>query len=124
MSAGKDRIEETGPQYWWFGDRGLAVALPQEGAVWPSNKTRPWSGRIFFWSEKYDRKSAEELEVSVESRDGTSSEFWVRGPANASREKDGGPLHSMLIEFGGPPGCYEVSGNYRGSTLSFYLALD
>ena len=124
VSAGKDQIAETGPQHWWFGDRHLAVTLPAEGAVWPSNKIRPWSGRVFFWSEKYDQGSAKELEVSVRGSDGMASEVWIRGPTDATRNKDGGPVRAMLIDFGGPPGCYEVTGKYRGATLVFHLALE
>jgi hypothetical protein len=101
----------------WYGDRGLWTALPNDGS-WPQLAI---GEKFFWWSNKFDVSEDEtpDLRVTARRLDGDSTPFQVSEATNAYHESFN---LAMLIGVELPsPGCWEFSGQYKDHQLSFIL---
>ena len=100
----------------WYGSERLWTVLPRGGALGRNNKSWWWSEN---WDSRHDMRPA--LTVTARRLDGTGKDeddFVQASRATNAHAADIG--HAMLAGLGFPTGgCWEVTGEYEGATLSF-----
>src|SRR5688572_1406910 len=100
----------------WYGSEGLAVWLDRDGT---------WQGmrdKLFWWREGYNGATETRPRLTVTARrlDGEAPPVHVPRATNAHHEVFGGWSMLMMLEFP-TAGCWEVTGRYKGQTLSFVV---
>jgi len=111
----------------YFGTERLWTTLPRSGDVWgwapraPGHE-RDLTAKIFWFSVNYDRHREGNANLMVTGRrlDGDASPLWTLPTTNAL----GDPYDAMLTGVYMPtPGCWEITGEYKGQKLSFVVWL-
>jgi len=110
----------------WFGTEKLWTSLRRSGDVWgwgprPSGSSN-LTAKIFWFSVDYDRHKEGNADLKVAGRrlDGDAPPLWTSPTTNAL----GDPYDSMLTGVYMPtPGCWEITGEYKGQMLSFVVWL-
>ena len=110
----------------WFGTEKLWTSLPGSGEVWGWGPRPPGSSnltaKIFWFSVDYDRHKEGNADLKVTGRrlDGDAPPLWALPTTNAL----GDPYDAMLSGVYMPtPGCWEITGEYKGQKLSFVVWL-
>jgi hypothetical protein len=110
----------------WFGTKKLWTALPRSGDVWgwlPRAPGQPdLTAKLFWFSVDYDRHKEGNANLKVTGRrlDGDASRLATSPTTNAL----GDPYDAMLTGIYVPsPGCWEITGDYKGQKLSFVIWL-
>ncbi|MDY6944906.1 MAG: hypothetical protein SXG53_04235 [Pseudomonadota bacterium] len=104
----------------WYGSEALAVQLPQTG-TWPT--TAPGaqiSVKLFWWSVGFRPGMESNLNVTIKELSGAPVTAEISTPTNASAASLGGATMLTGIHFP-QPGCWEITGQYLGQTLSFVI---
>jgi len=108
----------------WYGTADLWTMLRSDGA-WGGlpQSEGAYLQKIFWWSAEYS--AADEpvpaLVVSGRRLDGPSGPLVADRPTNAYADFG----QSMLVGVTLPePGCWEITGRYRGHDLSFVVQVD
>jgi len=119
---------EVDPNAFWWGTEKLWTSVDESG-IWPwmphkpghENEVQPLTAKLFWMSVKYDwRKELNypELTVTGKRLDGHAPPLLVTQATNAFP----GPGAAMVIGVYVPtPGCWEITGQYKGEKLSFVV---
>jgi len=85
----------------------------------PSHKYR---NKLFWWRQGYNAAAEDRPELSVSARrlDGEAPPAQVSRATNAHHKDFGGWAMLVMVEFPAG-GCWEVTGHYKGETLSFVV---
>jgi len=113
----------------WFGTEKLWTGLRKSG-VWGwgphapghEHEVQPLTAKIFWWSVDYDRHREGNADLKVTGRrlDGDAPSLLTLPTTNAL----GSPYDAMLTGVYVPtPGCWEITGDYKGQRLSFVVWL-
>ena len=114
----------------WFGTEKLWTALRKSGNVWGwaphapghEHEVQPLTAKIFWFSVDYDRHREGNADLKVTGRrlDGDAPPLLTLPTTNAL----GDPYDAMLTGVYVPtPGCWEITGDYKGQKLSFVVWL-
>jgi hypothetical protein len=110
----------------FFGTEKLWTALLKSGAVWgwaPRGPDQPdLTAKVFWGSVDYDRHREGNADLKVTGRrlDGDAPPLVANRTTNAL----GDPYDAMLTGVYMPtPGCWEITGAYKGQKLSFVVWL-
>jgi hypothetical protein len=110
----------------WFGTEKLWTSLQSSGDVWGWAPRPPRSSnltaKIFWYSVDYDRHKEGNADLKVTGRrlDEDARPMWTLPTTNAL----GDPYDAMLTGVYMPtPGCWEITGAYKGQKLSFVVWL-
>ena len=109
----------------WLGTEKLWIALPKSGEVWGWVPHAPGhehdlTAKIFWGSVDFDYHRKEDYDLKVTGRrlDGDAPPLLVDKVTNALFV----PHAAMLTGVWAPtPGCWEITGDYRGQKLSFVV---
>src|ERR1044072_7546015 len=111
----------------WLGTKKLWTSVHSSGDVWGWGPRAPGSSnltaKIFWFSVDYDRhkEGNADLKVTGTRLDGDAPPLWTLPTTNAL----GKPYDAMLTGVYVPtPGCWEITGGYKGQKLSFVVWLD
>ncbi len=110
----------------WLGTEKLWTPLLKSGMVWgwgphaPGHEhdVQPLTAKTFWASVNFDWKKEYPPELKVTGRrlDGDAPPLLTLPPTNAFP----GPAAAMLVGIYVPtPGCWEITGDYKGQKLSF-----
>ena len=112
-------LSEPGFGRSFFGSEKLAVLISADGH-WPvQSAERDYSDKLWWWRKGYvwTEEPTPELTVVARRLDGDAPQVRVDWTTNALLGND---VSLMLNGLGFPtPGCWEVTGNYHGTILSF-----
>ena len=104
----------------WHGSEALAVQLPQTG-TWPT--TAPGAAisvKLFWWSAGFRPGMESNLNVTIRELSGAPVTAEISKPTNAHAPSLGGWTMLTGIHFP-QPGCWEITGQYLGQSLSFVV---
>lgn len=112
----------------WFGTDKLWTVLRKSGEVWqwaphkPGHErdVQPLTVKSFWGSVDFDyrKEYPPKLKVTGRRLDGDAPPLVTMRPTNAFP----GPAAAMLVGIYVPaPGCWEITGEYKGQTLSFIV---
>ena len=109
----------------WYGTEALWLHLPLDGR-WshlPSND-KSYGQKIFWFSRDYDWHKESRPSIVVKSRrldvlDGPT--FTLEGGTNAILGNKQAMLTGAILP---TTGCWEISGQYRGKTLTFVVSVE
>ncbi len=105
------------PGQFWFGDDGLWTALPADGN-W---RQLALGEKFWWWSAAFDvaEDATPDLTVTARRLDGDAPVFQASPATNGYHDS----FHwAMLMGVQLPsPGCWEFTGHYKDSLLSFVL---
>jgi hypothetical protein len=78
--------------------------------------------KVFWWSEDYsvDQEPMPTLTITARRLDGPAPDYLSTKATNASHASFGRTAMLVGVTLGAS-GCWEVSGTYRGETLSFVV---
>lgn len=119
-TVGTDQFSPSLPESEnWYGSEALAVRLPVDG-VWPTTPAGALiSVKLMWWSTGFRPGMESNLHVTVRSLSGEPVTAVVSRPTNAHDEPLG---WTMLTGMRFPdPGCWEITGEYLGQTLTFVI---
>jgi hypothetical protein len=108
----------------WYGSAKLWIALDKDGERWhrlPRSADGLLGQKTFWWSELFHVATEQEPAISVDGRrlDRPGATFHAGDPGT-NAAFDG--MSSMLVGVGVPtPGCWELTGRYRGAELSYVV---
>ena len=106
----------------WLGTEKLWIALPKSGVVWGWGPRAPdvpnLTAKIFWGSVDFDYHKREDYDLKVTGRrlDGDAPPLWVDRVTNALFEPHAAMLTGVYVP---TPGCWEITGEYKGQKLSF-----
>jgi len=117
-----------GEDGFWLGKEKLWTALPKSGVVWGwrphapghEHEVQPLTAKTFWGSVDFDWKSEYPPKIKVTGRrlDGDAPPLLTMRATNAFP----GPAAAMLVGVYVPtPGCWEITGDYKGQKLSFVV---
>ena len=106
----------------WYGTDSLWTAVPRNG-VWSALPHNPegYTQKVFWWRKGYSWKEEPEPPLSVTGRrlDAPAPSLNVSRATNAFAEDIGS---AMLVGVDFPTlGCWEITGRYTGTELSFVV---
>jgi len=109
----------------WLGTEKLWIALPKSGSVWGWVPRAPGhehdlTAKVFWGSVDFDyrKEYPPQLKVTGRRLDGDAPPLVVDKVTNAIFV----PHAAMLAGVWTPtPGCWEITGDYRGQKLSFVV---
>ena len=118
--------EPSPPAYYgsaWFGSAALWTMLSRDGEVWSQSGLPHRPGglfqKIFWWSADWSPGVEPQPAISVIGRRLDGSGSFKFGPGTNAAADFGS---AMLVGIEIPtPGCWELTGHYRGATLSFVV---
>ena len=120
------RMPEIYDGEFWFGTKRLWTAMLKSGTVcgWAPREpgNADLTAKIFWYSVDYDRHREGNANLKVTGRrlDGDAPPLIANRTTNAL----GDPYDAMLTGVYMPtPGCWEVTGDYKGQKLSFVVWL-
>ena len=119
---------ELGEKSFWFGTDNLWTALRKSGEVWywaprkpgHEHEVQPLTKKTFWCSVNFNYKEEYPPELKVTGRrlDGDAPPLLTMQTTNAFP----GPAAAMLSGVYVPgPGCWEITGDYKGQKLSFVV---
>lgn len=102
----------------WYGTADLWTMIPHDGA-----RLSPYGDKLFFWSRNFvwkvsDDFYAPDLTVTATRLDRDEEPIVVADADNGTRF-DIGTFILTGIELPTATGCYEITAEYRGTTLSY-----
>lgn len=95
----------------WYGTRSLSVNLRLDG-------TYAGGDKFFWYSEGFRPEQASELEVSIQRLDNGPMSALALQPTNALFDNRWHILTGINFP---DPGCWEITGTYRGQMLRFVV---
>ncbi len=112
----------------WFGTEKLSIVL-EKSAVWywaphapgHEHQVQPLTVKTFWWSVDFNWKKEWPVELKVTGRrlDGDAPPLLTLRSTNALVDQ---PVAAMLSGIYVPtPGCWEITGAYKGQKLSFVV---
>ena len=109
----------------WYGSEALAVLLNQAGTWQGMGRGSNYRDKLFWWRKGYSGTSEPRPELAVSARrlDDESQRAHVSKATNAQHESLGGWAMLVMVEFPSP-GCWEVTGRYKGEQLTFVVKVD
>jgi hypothetical protein len=121
---------ELGENSFWLGTEKLWTVLRKSGEVWgwapraPGHEhdVQPLTAKTFWGSVDFDyrKEYPPELKVTGKRLDGDAPPLLTLRATNAFP----GPAAAMLVGVYVPtPGCWEITGDYKGQKLSFVVWL-
>ena len=121
---------ELGENSFWLGTEKLWTSLRKSGEVWywaphapgHEDEVQPLTAKTFWMSKdfNYREEYPPELKVTGRRLDGFAPALLTLTPTNAFP----GPTAAMLVGVYVPtPGCWEITGDYKGQKLSFVVWL-
>jgi hypothetical protein len=106
----------------WYGTEAL-WAMPSADGLWHGLVTPQGIGnKVFWWSREWDWRHDMKPELTVTARrlDADAPSVRVSPATNAHNAAD--IHHAMLVGLNIPmPGCWELTGEYKGHTLSYVV---
>jgi len=106
----------------WHGHEGLWTMLQPNGtwAGLPRNE-RGLRQKVFWWHPGFDGRVEGRPDLRVTGRRLDGPESFTHGPATNARHADFGGW-TMLTGIDVPvPGCWELTGTYRGQSVTFVV---
>jgi len=100
----------------WYGTEALWTWLPPDG-TW-----RTLRDKSFWWRDGFDWRTEQQPQLALTGRrlDAPAPPFSAPAPATNGYRDDIGPF--MLTGVGlATPGCWEITGRYAGTELSFVV---
>lgn len=114
---------EVGEESFWLGTEKLWIEVSKSG-IWegwiPPGPDAPLTAKTFWWSVDYDphREGNADLKVTGRRLDGEAPPLLANKTTNAFAP----PATAMLAGVRVPtPGCWEITGDYKGQKLSFVV---
>ena len=107
----------------WFGTPELWTMLELDGEVWDAaNASFPVGQKLFWWSSNWAgmREEPEPALTVVATRLDGPGTVRTDDATNAAADSLGGQAMLSGIEFP-TPGCWQVTGEYRGAVLSYVV---
>ena len=110
----------------WLGTEMLWTALRKSGTVWgsrPGGPGEPYlTAKIFWGSVDFDYHREEDYSLKVTGRrlDGDAPPLVVEKVTNALFVPHAAMLTGVYVP---TPGCWEITGDYKGQKLSFVVWL-
>ncbi|HUF39047.1 MAG TPA: hypothetical protein VMN57_11030 [Anaerolineales bacterium] len=101
----------------WYGSAGLWTALPEDGE-W---RQLLYGDKFWWWSEEFDveEDSTPNLVISARRLDGKAPEVLTDEATNGYHDSfNWAMLMGLTVE---TPGCWEITGEYAGHTLSIVV---
>lgn len=122
------QLEENDKSF-WIGTDNLFTALPKSGTVWSTSprepghehEVQPLTAKVFWGSVDFNWRTEWPVQLKVTGRrlDGSAPPLLAMRSTNAMV---GGPNGAMLSGVYVPtPGCWEITGDYKGEKLSFVV---
>lgn len=109
----------------WLGTEKLWIALPKSGHVWgwaprPPGHEHDLTAKIFWGSVDFDYHRKEDYSLKVTGRrlDGDAPPLVVDKVTNALFVPHAAMLTGVIVP---APGCWEITGDYKGEKLSFIV---
>jgi len=108
----------------WLGTEKLWIALPKSGEVWGWGPRAPdapdLTAKVFWGSVDFDyrRKKDYVLKVTGRRLDGNAPPLLVDKVTNALFVPHAAMLTGVYVP---APGCWEITGDYKGRQLSFVV---
>lgn len=108
----------------WLGTDKLWTSLPKSGTVWGwgprGNGSPDLTAKIFWGSVDFDYRKKEDYDLKVTGRrlDGDAPPLVVDRVTNALFVPHAAMLTGVYVP---TPGCWEITGEYRGERLSFVV---
>ena len=112
--------------HFWLGTEKLWIVLPKLGEVWgwlPHAPGNPdLTAKIFWGSVEFDYRRKEDYGLMVTGRrlDGDAPPLLVSKVTNALFVPNAALLTGVYVP---TPGCWEITGDYKGQKLSFVVWL-
>jgi len=110
----------------WFGTERLWTFVSRSGEIW-GWQPRPYgtadlTAKIFWFSVDYDRHREGNADLKVTGRrlDGDAPPLWTLPTTNALGDQYDAMLTGVYMP---TPGCWEITGEYKGQNLSFVVWL-
>lgn len=104
----------------WYGSESLAVKLPADG-IWPTTKSGHLIAvKLFWWSAGFKPGKEKHLNATVTALHGAAASAKISEPTNAKAPDLGGWTMLTGIDFP-EPGCWRISADYVGQSLSFVV---
>lgn len=110
----------------WLGTEKLWTSLPKSGEVWGWGPRAPGepdlTAKIFWGSVDFDYHRKEDYDLKVTGRrlDGDAPPLVVDKVTNALFVPNAAMLTGVYVP---TPGCWEITGDYKGHKLSFVVWL-
>lgn len=107
----------------WYGSPDLWTMIDPRGEV----NSKRWLGgdRTFWWSENYSPEDPREINVTAEQVNGSAPTVHMSAPAGSGFNPFMlQPTHESVTMIGvelPEPGCWELTAEYKGSTLSYVI---
>jgi hypothetical protein len=120
--AGEHKLDNS----FWLGSEKLWISLRKSGEVWgwlPRGPGKPdLTAKIFWGSVDFDYRRKEDYDLKVTGRrlDGEAPPLVVDKVTNALFVPNAAILSGVYIP---TPGCWEITGDYKGQKLSFVVWL-
>jgi len=121
-----ERQRGPGDKFFWLGTKELWTSLPKSGNVWGWGPREPGSpnltAKIFWGSLDFDYHKEEDYTLKVTGRrlDGEAPPLIVDKVTNALFVPHAAMLTGVYVP---TPGCWEITGDYKGQKLSFVIWL-
>ena len=104
----------------WYGSEALAVQLPPT-VTWPTTSPGALIAvKLFWWSAGFRPGMESNLNVTIRELSGAEVTAVISKPTNAHAASLGGWTMLTGIDFP-QPGCWEITGQYLGQSLSFVV---
>jgi hypothetical protein len=114
------------PPSWrfWYGTDALAVLLKTDGTWQGMGSQRRYRDKLFWWRQGYDGRVEQGPALAVTGRriDGAAPPAQVSRTTNAYHSDFGGWAMLVAVEFP-TSGCWELTGEYHGHTLTFVVSV-
>jgi len=106
----------------WFGSEALAVLLNRSGVWQGMGPSHNYRNKLFWWRQGYNGATEQRpgLVVSGRRLDEEAGPAIVSRATNAHHKDFGGWAMLVMVEFPAG-GCWELTGEYKGQTLSFVV---
>ena len=121
--AGEHKMDQNDKSF-WLGTDKLWTTLPTSGEVWGwgprAPDSRDLTAKVFWGSVDFDYRRKEDYDLKVTGRrlDGEAPPLWVDRVTNALFVPHAAMLTGVYVP---TPGCWEITGDYRGEKLSFVV---
>lgn len=110
----------------WFGTPELWTRISPAGEAWrglPVGPDGEVGNKTIWWSKHYSPEDPGRISVTAEHLDGSAPIVEVEGRAGGGHTPFDG--HFILVGLEIPePGCWEVTAEYRGASLSYVIWVD
>ena len=104
----------------WYGSESLAVMLPKDGIWLGMGPEHHYRDKLFWWSYGFKPGGESNLKVSARNLNDSSLVADISAPTGADAPSLGGATMLVAVEFPAA-GCWEITGDYLGQTLSFVV---